>query len=267
MSALRGVVHTVKIFIAGTETQSWLHVKMKEEEKSKGKEYLPMLLMSYYSLRKRGMSDVPKCFDFLLDSGAFTFMQGRGTSQNWDEYIEQYADFVKANRIQKYFELDIDSIIGVENVKKIRKRLEALTGIQPIPVWHKCRGKDGFIDMCKEYPYVAIGGLTNGTGQGEYARKLWRYFPWFIDTAHKHNSKIHALGFSSFEGMLLYHFDSIDSTSWMEGHKYRLIDRFDGKRMRRIRVPDGFKLKDPKEVAMSNYSEWYKLQRYALNHL
>lgn len=257
----------MRIFLAGTESQNWLHDTMREAEAKKGKEYLPMLLMSYYTLRKKGMKDVPKCFDFLLDSGAFTFMHGRGEKVDWDEYVEQYADFVKQYRIQKYFELDIDNIVGYDNVKKIRTKLEKLSGVQSIPVWHKCRGKDGFVEMCKEYPYVAIGGLTNGTGQGEYARKLWKFFPWFIETAHKHNAKIHALGFSSFEGMLLYHFDSIDSTSWMEGQKYRLIDYFDGKRMQRVRVPDGFKLKNPKDVAAFNFSEWYKLQKYALNHI
>ena len=30
---------------------------------------------------------------------------------NWDEYVEKYAEFVKKHKVNKYFELDIDSMI------------------------------------------------------------------------------------------------------------------------------------------------------------
>ena len=69
--------------------------------------------------------------------------------------------------------------------------------------------------MCKEYNYVAIGGLVGGNA--EYSSKYWRYFPWFIKTAHENGAKIHALGFTSLRGMAQYHFDSVDSTTWKSG--------------------------------------------------
>ena len=40
----------------------------------------------------------------------------------------------------------------------MRKRLEAETKKKCIPVWHRSRGKENFIELCKQYDYVAIGG-------------------------------------------------------------------------------------------------------------
>ena len=100
----------------------------------------PYILESFYYVNDDTKRLLPYFGDFLLDSGAFTFMQGKGGSPNWDEYIERYANFIKENKVQKYFELDIDSVVGYERVKKYRRQLEALVGWQCIPVWHKSRG-------------------------------------------------------------------------------------------------------------------------------
>ena len=40
--------------------------------------------------------------DFLLDSGAFSFMNGR-KSVDWDEYLERYAYFIASNDIRNFF--------------------------------------------------------------------------------------------------------------------------------------------------------------------
>ena len=100
------------------------------------KNYRPYILESFYYVDADTERLLPYYGDFLLDSGAFTFMQGTSTTPNFDEYAERYAEFINRNKIQKYFELDIDSVVGYEKVKKIRKRLEQLTGRQCIPVWH-----------------------------------------------------------------------------------------------------------------------------------
>ena len=225
----------------------------------------PYHLESFYYADSDTERLLPHFGDFLLDSGAFTFMQGKGHT-DWNEYVERYADFVKRNKIQKYFELDIDSVVGYEEVKKLRARLEKLVGWQPIPVWHNSRGKDEFERHAKEYPYVAIGGLV-AVGKAEYARKLWRFFPWFINTAHKNGAKIHALGFTSLDGITQYHFDSVDSTAWTTGNRFGFVYKFDGRTMRKIDVPKGYRLNNPKKVALINYTEWIKFQKYAETHL
>ena len=93
----------------------------------------------------------------ILDSGAFSAFSGKNDSFDWDGYVKKYADFVLKNNIQCFFELDIDVVVGLEKVEYYRRYLEDRIGRQPIPVWHASRGKEYFIRMCEEYPYVAIG--------------------------------------------------------------------------------------------------------------
>ena len=203
----------------------------------------------------------------MLDSGAYSFMQNSSKKVHWDEYIERYADFINKYQIEKFFELDIDSVIGYEAVIKYRKKLEKLTNKQSIPVWHNNRGKEEFIKMCEEYPYVAIGGLVGGNS--EYSRKYWKYFPWFINTAHKNNAKIHALGFTSLDGIKKYHFDSVDSTAWLSGNRFGFVYKFNAHNgeMIKIDAPKGKRLADSRKVALNNYVEWIKFQKYAETHL
>ncbi len=62
-----------------------------------------------------------------------------------------------------FFELDIDRIVGLEKVEEFRRRIESKTGKQSIPVWHSNRGWQYFVNMCKEYNYVSIGGIAKRT--------------------------------------------------------------------------------------------------------
>ena len=125
------------------------------------KNHHPFILESFYYANADTERLLPFFGDFLLDSGAFTFMQGNHNGRiNWIEYVERYADFINRNHVQKFFELDIDSVTGYEKVLEYRKRLERLTGKQCVPVWHKSRGMDEYYRHCQEYPYVGIGGYV-----------------------------------------------------------------------------------------------------------
>ena len=194
---------------------------------------------------------------FLLDSGAFTFMQ-KSQKIDWYRYVEDYAGFINRYDVKHFFELDIDSIVGINKVEKLRDRLESLTGKKPIPVWHISRGKQYFIDMCKDYKYVAIGGIVTQ----EIPRRTYeRAFPWFIKTAHENNAKIHGLGYTS-KNLRMYKFDSVDSTSWTTGNrsgKLFVFNSLTGKM--EIKSCEGARLK-AREGALHNFNEWIKYARY-----
>lgn len=207
---------------------------------------------------------IPNCRDFMLDSGAFTFMSSNKSTVDWDEYISKYAKFIKANeKIDKFFELDIDSVVGYEKVKEYRKRLEDLTGKKCIPVWHKSRGKEEFLKMCEEYPYVAIGGIVTK----EITREQYPFFTWFINEAHKRKAKIHGLGFTNLEGLKKYHFDSVDSTSWTTGNRFGAIYQFNGETMIKHSKKEGQRLAQSRTAAIHNFTEWVKFQKYADKNL
>lgn len=229
------------------------------------RQHRPYILESFYYADEDTERLIPYFGDFMLDSGAFTFMQNSKNHADWGEYIERYASFINRNKVKKFFELDIDSVIGYDKVKQYRTKLERLTGTQCIPVWHNNRGKDEFVRMCEQYPYVAIGGLVGG--KAEYAKKYWKYFPWFINTAHVHGAKIHALGFTSLEGIKRYHFDSVDSTAWVSGNRFGFVYKFNNGAMTKIDAPKGKRISDSRTVAINNYVEWIKFQKYADTHL
>lgn len=204
---------------------------------------------------------IPFFKKFMLDSGAFSFMSGNGGKQNFDEYLEKYIAFINQYKIEQFFELDIDSVVGYEKVKEYRRRLEKGTGKQCIPVWHKSRGKDEFLKMCDEYSYVAIGGIVSK----EITSKEYKYFPWFINEAHRRNAKIHGLGFTNIASLPKYHFDSVDSSSWTTGNRFGAIYKFDGEKLVKIDRPPNTRVKH-KETAVNNFIEWVKFAKYAETH-
>lgn len=221
------------------------------------------ILESFYYADEWTEWAIPKLKNFMLDSGAFTFMTSHKGKVDWNEYLRKYADFINKNNVKLFYELDIDSIVGYEKVLEMRKWLEAETGRKPIPVWHKSRGKAEFLKMCEEYDYVAIGGIVSK----EISSQEYKYFPWFINEAHKRGAKIHGLGFTNLEGIRKYHFDSVDSTSWTTGNRFGSIYRFNGRTMEKYDKKEGQRLADSRAVAINNFNEWVKFQHYARTHL
>jgi hypothetical protein len=221
------------------------------------------ILESYYYLRDNNkfIPLIHKFNSFLLDSGAFTFITNTHEQKvDWDRYVEEYADFIVRNKIELFFELDIDSIVGLKEVERLRHKLENLTQRKPIPVWHKSRGKQYFLDMCDAYPYVAIGGIVTK----EIPRRIYeKAFPWFISNAHRRGAKIHGLGYTTIANLSKYHFDSVDSTAWLYGNRGGYLYKFNAAKgcMNQIKK-EGARLKS-KEAALNNFLEWCKLSIYA----
>ena len=221
------------------------------------------ILESFYYLRKNEefMTLVKHLGSFLLDSGAFTFMSGSHKGGiNWDKYVEEYAAFINRWNVQLFFELDIDSVVGLTEVERLREKLEALTGKKPIPVWHRNRGKEYFIKMCENYPYVALGGIVTK----EIDRKKYETaFPWFIKTAHDHKCKIHGLGYTTVANLKKYHFDSVDSTAWLYGNRGGYLYKFNPRTGLLEQLDkEGCRLKS-REGAVNNFNEWVKFGKYA----
>lgn len=202
--------------------------------------------------------------DFLLDSGAFTFMQNQKHKHklNWDEYVRNYADFINKNKIEKFFELDIDSIVGIKEVERLRYLLESLTNKKCIPVWHKSRGKEYYLNLIKEYNYIAIGGIA----AKEIKRNEYKYFPWFIEKAHQSDCKVHGLGFTYLSYLKTCKFDSVDSTTWTCCNRFGELCKFQNSTMKRISVKN-HKLVKQKEACKFNLLEWIKFQNYARYNL
>lgn len=245
----------MKLCIAGTAS----HQDIVENRRIK------YLLESYYYIKPWQIDYIKrKCDFFMIDSGAFTFMggfsftQGKTVPVDWDDYCDKYAEFVVENGFEHFIELDIDSVVGYERVKQLRCRLQALTHMQPIPVWHSTRGVDEWIKMCSEYPYVALGGIVGG----EWKAQAEKYIPWFIRQAHKRGCEIHGLGFTKTAKLKQYHFDSVDSTSWSAGARYGDLQIYRDGQIINLGKREGERCLGQK-AAEHNLDEWLKMQKYA----
>ena len=198
--------------------------------------------------------------NFILDSGAYTFMQsskGGSSYQSFLDYTKRYAHFINKHDIKLFFEMDVDSIIGLDKVEDLRHILETETGKKPIPVWHMNRGKEYFIQSCKDYDYVALGGIAGGETSFQ---KLKAVFPWFIQTAHQNKAKIHGLG-CTFSNIADFDFDSVDSSTWLSGGRFGQLHQFNGSTIVPTTI-DGKRAKDYKQIDRHNLTEWIKFQYY-----
>lgn len=215
-------------------------------------------LESFHYIAKRELPFINRYKSFLLDSGAFTFMNKSNDNVNWNAYIEEYAAFINEHNVELFFELDIDPIVGIDKVEELRHKLENLTGKQCIPVWHKSRGKDYWLRMIQEYGYVAIGGIvTREIKPAEYP-----YFTWFLNEAAKNNCKVHGLGFTNLREIERYRFYSVDSTSWISGNRFGGVYTFNGRSMDKHNKQPGQRVKTH-ETARNNFYEWVRFQKYA----
>ncbi|HRH40412.1 MAG TPA: hypothetical protein PKY82_02120 [Pyrinomonadaceae bacterium] len=197
--------------------------------------------------------------NFLMDSGAYTFMaQKKKEKVDWDKYVEKYAETIVKRKIKYFFELDIDNLVGLSEVERLREKLELLTGKKSIPVWHRSRGKQYWLDMIANYQYVAIGGIVTK----EIRQKEHPVFSWFLEQAREKNTKVHGLGYTNADGLTKYRFYSVDSTSWIGG-RFAILYSFNGERIKQIRNPPNSRMLTYKRVDTHNMKEWIKFQKYA----
>lgn len=181
---------------------------------------------------------------------------------DWGEYVDKYAEFINANRIEHFIELDIDSVVGFDNVSALRRRLETMTKAKCIPVWHKGRGYDEYLRMVREYDYAAIGGIVTK----EIKRSEYPYFKELLRIAKANGCKIHGLGFTATKELPKYHFDSVDSISWKTGGLYGMVYQYQNGEIKAHRRR-GARVANYKAVDAHNLEQWKQYQKYADKYL
>jgi len=211
-------------------------------------------LDSYYYVRndKEFINLIPKYKDYLLDSGAFTFIMNKKIKVDIDVYTDAYIDFINQHNIQKFFEMDVDSIFGYDKVKKLRRRIESLTGKQSIPVYHMNRGIEDWKQMTKDYKYVSIGIAGKDVEWGDY-----NAFYKFVMSAKENNCNVHGLGITGMKSLERVPFYSVDSSGWTTGNRYKSIFHFDGLRVKNVKVDlTNKRIHDHRKLAKHNLLQW-----------
>ena len=218
------------------------------------------VLESFFYIKPWQVEEMPKWKMFLLDSGAFTFMHGVEASSkpvDWDGYLSRDIDFINRHDVQHFFELDVDIIVGYDAVKRMRARLEAETGKQSIPVWHRSRGLDEFKSLCRDYPYIGIGGFAIKHIQpSEYG-----YIKRLVQYANACGVRVHGLGYTN-KDAVDFGFYSVDSTTWTTQVNFGGLSYFNGSEMVVVRPPKGMIGADYRIRREYALKEWIKYQKY-----
>jgi hypothetical protein len=149
----------------------------------------------------------------------------------------------------------------------MRARLEQLTGKPCIPVWHRSRGIEYWRSICRDYKYVSFSA-SGKNKSSEWVRTPAgvRAMRGLIDTAKTAGASVHALGYTNLRTLPLLKPTSVDSTSWLMGNRGGFLYFFTGSAIVKRDKPPGTRLK-AREVAIHNFFEWVKFQRYAEQHL
>ena len=209
------------------------------------------LFSFYYLLTLKKMEDydiIRKASkSVMIDSGAHSFQKGKKV--DWDKFTNQYANFIQETdneKVHGYFEMDVDNLIGYDKVLELRKVMEEVTD-KVIPVWHKNRGIRDFKQMCEDYDYVSISGWRNEDIKDEQ-------FKHFVNYAHNKGCKIHGLGLTRKKVLEKVHFDSVDSSSWLQPILYA---SHKGKRL-----DSKYATEKRDRIAILSYINWMKKQEY-----
>ena len=192
---------------------------------------------------------------FLLDSGAFTYMNAkRDGAPDPKLFLDSYVRFVNEQDVDYFFNLDLDTIIGPENTKKLRRELESRTGKKSIPVFHKCMGLKAWHEICEEYDYVAIGTIYEYAKNRKILRKL-------CSIASGYGARVHGLGFTGAD-VTEYGFYSADSSSWVSGARFGQVYNFKNGKLFQSSAPDGMKTKHHSIIDAHNFHQWCLYQQY-----
>ena len=152
--------------------------------------------------------------EYLLDSGAFTYMNNPKKDFNLQEHLQRYCYYINEFDIQNFFELDLDVFMSLEDIENIRRKIYLETHKKPIIVHHFERGQEYWLKTCKENELIAIGGLAINP---KYKNsENWPILLEKCEEAHSYNTKVHGLGFTPLT-LLNSHtmfFDTVDSTTW-----------------------------------------------------
>lgn len=246
----------MKIFLSGLESSE---KNIIDDYLQKNKK-IPFILTSYYYVRKKDnlLNKMINVSDnVIVDSGAHSFQFGKKV--NWEEYTKEYAQWIKendCNKIVGYFEMDIDNIIGYEDVLKLRKILESVSD-KIIPVWHPNRGIAEFKKMCKDYKnkVIAIGGFKGTDIKDEQ-------YLMFLKYAKKYNCKVHCLGMTRTKVLDKVPFDYADSSTWKQAGNFGEYRQFKNGKIIINKCKGKYKTTDLDKM---NFEEFLKLQSYYYN--
>jgi len=198
----------------------WHPIQRQLLEEFKMKENINILASYYFLISNK----IPINYKFLLDSGAFSAFNA-GKEINIDNYIQ----FIKDNEdiIENYFGLD--EIGNAEKTLENQKYMES-KGLKPIPTFHANEDFKYLEHYCKNYDYIALGGVAQLRDRQKVIRWLQKCFKIIPK-----GTKVHGFAITSPYIINKFPFYSIDSSSWCSAARYGNLSLYTKGKFTRIK--------------------------------
>jgi hypothetical protein len=258
----------VKVFFAGAEESNKAFPVMNRLK-------IRYRLMSYYYLRTKRPNKVyellynttPRDVVYLIDSGAFTFMEThlklarKDPAKWWDlmeGYVEDYVAFLRTHRERLFAcaEMDVDHVFSFDEIwlqagmwrpaldawwaTRKGNRLGGQLGYVPPPIayWRERIMSAGVPVLVSWHAIREWRGWQDQCSTYRYLAlpggeevPEHRWFP-FVNIARQTNTYIHGFAGTKPQWIRRYPFYSVDSTSWLMGSKYGNTMIFQNGRLR-----------------------------------
>lgn len=154
-----------------------------------------------------------KDFRIFVDSGGYS-----ARKNGVDIDIQAYGKFLADNKDDIFVAANLD-VYDLDQAHKNQTTLEQYFPV--IPVYHMSEYNGGKRDlleeMCKQYKYIAIGGVAGGAIDKQM---ITNFFNFCFKIGLKHKTKFHGFGITSPGYLRDYPWYSVDSTTWMAGSRY-----------------------------------------------
>ncbi len=217
-----------------------------------------------------------------IDSGAHTFFGYTGESTMAhhnskdkskmpcpDKYFARYFEWIKENyeKISYYVELDIQSIVGMDKVRKWRAMLKS-AGVfdKCILVAHSVDTWEDFVELCEESEskYIGFEGLR--------AKKILMPYTKMLKYCYERQIKVHGFALTDASIASNFPFSTVDSTTWTAPVRFGSIIVVDGGKLKQVAPtkanylkykvsPDMFKTDRSKEASTLKLNHAMESQR------
>lgn len=107
------------------------------------------------------------------------------------------------------------------------------TGLRVLPVFHTGSPWQRLHDLCKKYPYVALGGMVP---YSKYPEEVLRWLVKCFRIGAEYGAVFHGFGQTRFTTIAALPFYSVDSSAWGSGSRYGSIALWDERRARLVSV-------------------------------
>jgi hypothetical protein len=236
----------MKLFLAGCDGIEFMIIAAASFEWRPKNERL-CVLSSYYAMHpsmnpsQHAMFELSRelgYIDMIVDSGIFSMAFGAGRHQTYTEeslkaYTRSYLEAMhRVGFTGVVVEMDVHKVLGLASLAEMRKIMADMWPLErTIYAWHLEEGIDGLRAMVDRYPYISLSipelrMIASKTGQDVIAmvRNL-------LTTIRKEPKGatvlVHLLGCTSANIMASPDYDTVDSTSWLAGRRWGLVNMID----------------------------------------